>query len=140
MAAAEGIDARARKGGTLGVARTPAQLRRARAQVATARSWDRGEDDLRLLDASEARARLAATRVLGGTYTPDCAAVHPARLVRGLARAVERLGGRVFERTPVREIRPRRALTALPTRARWPWFRGLGQRLATSRRPRADAG
>ena len=111
VVAAEGIDAHARKGGTLSVARTPAQLRRARAQVAAARAWGRGEDDLRLLDAAEARARLAATRVLGGTYTPDCAAVHPARLVRGLARSVERLGGRVFEQTPVREIRPGRALS-----------------------------
>ena len=31
-----------------------------------------------------------ATDVLGGTYTPHCAAVDPARLVRGLAEAVER--------------------------------------------------
>ena len=35
---------------------------------------------------------VGATDVLGGTYTPHCAAVDPARLVRGLAEAVERRG------------------------------------------------
>jgi glycine/D-amino acid oxidase-like deaminating enzyme len=79
--------------------------------VAVARSWGRGEDELRLLDAEETRERLAATEVLGGTFTPDCAAIHPARLVRGLARAVERRGGRIYECTRVRELRPRAALT-----------------------------
>ena len=59
----------------------------------------------------EARARLDATGTLGGTFTPDCAAIHPARLVRGLARAVERRGGRIHERTRVRAIEPGRAVT-----------------------------
>ena len=111
VADAEGIDARARKGGTLSLARTPVQLRRAREEVEEARAWGRGPDDLRLLDARVARDRLAATGTLGGTFTPDCAAVHPARLVRGLARAVERRGGRIFEGTPVRSIEPGRAVT-----------------------------
>ena len=35
---------------------------------------------------------LAADGVLGGTFTPHCARVHPARLVRGLARVVEASG------------------------------------------------
>lgn len=107
----EGIDARAHKGGMVSVARSASQWRRAQAEVADARRWGRGEDDLRLLDAGEARSRLAATSVLGATFTPDCAVVHPARLVRGLARAVERLGGRIFEGTRVRELAPRQART-----------------------------
>jgi len=111
VADAEGIDARARKGGTLSLARTPVQLRRAREEVEEARAWGRGPDDVRLLDDREARDRLAATGTLGGTFTPDCAAVHPARLVRGLARAVERRGGRIFEGTRVRRIEPGRAVT-----------------------------
>ncbi len=111
VAVEEGIDVSARKGGTIAVARTPAQWRRAQHQVADARSWGRGEDDLRLLDAAEASARLAATDVLGGTFTPDCAALHPARLVRGLARAVERRGGTIAELTPVRSVEPGRAVT-----------------------------
>ena len=48
---------------------------------------------------------------LGGTFTPHCAAIHPARLARGLARAVERHGVRVYERTPVTAIRPGMART-----------------------------
>lgn len=110
-AAAEGIDADVAKGGTVVLARSRAQLRRARSEVAHARTWDRGEDDLRLLDRSEAAAILRATRTVGATYTPDCAAVHPAKLVRGLADAVERRGVRIHERTPVREILPGRVRT-----------------------------
>jgi glycine/D-amino acid oxidase-like deaminating enzyme len=108
---AENIDAQAHKGGTITLARSPAQLRRARAEVEAARAWGRGADDVRLLDAEQADARLRATRVLGATFTPDCAVLHPSRLVRGLARAVERRGGRIYEHTRVREIRPRQALT-----------------------------
>ena len=108
---AEGIDAGAQKGGTVSLARTRAQLRAAEAEVEAARAWGRSENELRLLDAAAARARLDATGTLGGTFTPDCAAVHPARLVRGLARAVERLGGRIHEQTRVVEIMPGEART-----------------------------
>ena len=107
----EGIDAQAHKGGTVTLARSPSQLRRARNDVAAARRWGRGEDDVRLLDAVEASSRLDATHTLGGTYTPDCAAVHPARLARGLARAVERHGGVIHERTRVRAVEPGRVVT-----------------------------
>lgn len=100
----EGIDAGARKGGTVVVARTPAQLRRLTAEVADARTWGRGEDELVLLDAAAARRRLAADRVLGGVWTPDCAALHPLRLVRGLAGAVERRGGVIHEGSRVTAI------------------------------------
>jgi glycine/D-amino acid oxidase-like deaminating enzyme len=104
VAEQEGIDARAHKGGTISLARTTSQLRRARDEVAEARRWGRDESELRLLGEHEARTRLDATGTLGGTYTPDCAAIHPARLARGLARVVERLGGRIYEQTRVREI------------------------------------
>jgi glycine/D-amino acid oxidase-like deaminating enzyme len=106
VVATEDIDCGFTKGGTVVVARTPQQLDRARDEVTEARRWGFGEDDLALLGADEARARLAAAGVLGATYTPHCAAVHPARLVRGLARAVERLGVTVHEQTPVTRIEP----------------------------------
>lgn len=99
VAAAEGIDCDWRAGGTVVLARTGAQLDRARAEVAQARAHGLTDDDLVLLDAAEATARCAADGVRGGTYTPHCATVQPAKLVRGLARAVERRGVRVFERT-----------------------------------------
>ncbi|MEH1128605.1 NAD(P)/FAD-dependent oxidoreductase [Micromonospora sp. CPCC 206061] len=98
VAAAEGIDCDWAKGGTVTLARTPAQLRRAEAAV-------RETEDLVLLSADEARKRCGATRVLGGTYTPNCAAIHPARLVRGLARAVEARGVTIYEGTPALRLR-----------------------------------
>jgi glycine/D-amino acid oxidase-like deaminating enzyme len=52
-----------------------------------------------------------ATRVLGATYTPNCAVVHPLRLVRGLARRVESLGVSIFERTRASAVRPGAVLT-----------------------------
>jgi glycine/D-amino acid oxidase-like deaminating enzyme len=109
VAEAEGIDAGIAKGGTVTLARSRAQLARATAEVAEATAW--GRDDLRLLDADEATARLAATGTLGATYTPDCAAIHPARLARGLARAAEARGVTIVERTRATAIEPGRVRT-----------------------------
>ncbi len=99
VAAAEGIDCHFAKGGTVRVARSPAQLVRQLAEVEEARSLGVAEADLALLDARAASELFAASHVLGATYTPHCAALHPGRLVRGLARAVEHLGVEVYERT-----------------------------------------
>ena len=107
----EGIDAQAAKGGTISLARTRPQWERAQHEVADARQWGRDEHELRLLDAEEAKAVLAGTRVRGATYTPDCAAIHPARLVRGLAEAVERRGVTIHERTRATAIAPGRVVT-----------------------------
>lgn len=105
-AAAEGIDAQVAKGGTVSLARTTAQLTRAEREVAEARRWGRDASELRLLGPAEARSVLNGSRTLGATYTPDCAALHPGRLVRGLADAVERRGVRVFEQSRVTAIEP----------------------------------
>jgi glycine/D-amino acid oxidase-like deaminating enzyme len=108
VAAAEGIDCHWSKGGTVMLARTPAQLRRARAAAEE-------DEDLVLLGAEEAAKRCGATNVLGGTYTPHCAAIHPARLVRGLARAVEQRGVTIYEGTPVVGLRKGAADTPVGT-------------------------
>jgi glycine/D-amino acid oxidase-like deaminating enzyme len=105
VAGAEGIPCGFAHGGTVVLARTGVQLARARQEVAEARAAGVGEDDLRLLSADEATGMAGATDVLGGTYTPHCAAVDPARLVRGLAEAVERRGVDIFEQTEARRIR-----------------------------------
>jgi glycine/D-amino acid oxidase-like deaminating enzyme len=86
------------KGGTVALARTPVQLRRARAE---------GE----LLTAREASALVGASGVLGASFTPDCARIQPARLARGLARAVERRGAVLYERTTAQTVGPRRVVT-----------------------------
>jgi glycine/D-amino acid oxidase-like deaminating enzyme len=115
VTAAEGIDCHYAKGGTVELARSPVQLERARGEVAQAREYGFGEDDLRLLTAGAARDMAAAPDVLGGTYTPHCAAIHPARLARGLAAAVRRAGVQLFERTPVLRIEPHRVTTPAGT-------------------------
>jgi glycine/D-amino acid oxidase-like deaminating enzyme len=107
-AAVEGIDADIAMGGTIVLARTQVQVRRARDEAAEAAEYGL---DLEFLDADAARARLAATSVLGATYTPHCAAIQPAKLVRGLADAVERQGATIYERSPVRAIEPGRVTT-----------------------------
>lgn len=111
VVAAEGIDCHYSKGGTVVLARTPVQLERAREEVEESRTFGFGEADLRLLSPDEARRQANATEVLGATYTPHCAAIHPARLVRGLADAVERLGVPIYEQTPVTAIRDGAAIT-----------------------------
>jgi glycine/D-amino acid oxidase-like deaminating enzyme len=95
--ALEEIDCHYSKGGTIVVARSNAQLARARHYVAEARSF--GFEDLVLLSADEARARCLASGVIGGVYTPHCASIQPARLARGLAEAVERRGVTIYEQT-----------------------------------------
>jgi glycine/D-amino acid oxidase-like deaminating enzyme len=102
VAAAEGIDADIVKGGSLTVARTPAQLTRLQAAIAEDQAW--GEPEHVLLDRAEATERNAVDGCVGGSWTPHCARLQPARLVRGLADVVERMGVVVHEGTPVREI------------------------------------
>jgi glycine/D-amino acid oxidase-like deaminating enzyme len=111
VAEAEGIDAGWTKGGTIVLARTPLQLDRARAAVDRARDWGFAQEDYRLLSASEARQVLNVPDAQGALFTPHCAAIHPARLVRGLARVVERHGAVIYERTPCVAIEPRAART-----------------------------
>jgi glycine/D-amino acid oxidase-like deaminating enzyme len=104
VAADEDIDCHYDKGGTIALARTPVQVERARADVAEARAWGLGEEDLRWLSAAEASQSPGATDVLGATYTPNCAAIHPARLVRGLADTVASRGVDIFEGTRVTRL------------------------------------
>ena len=140
MVAAEGIDAHWR----------PGRHRRAGAHAGAARArpgrGGRGRRVRRRRRRRPARCRggraaRGGDRVLGATFTPHCARVHPARLVRGLARAVERRGGRIHERT-----RRRCGACPGPRPARWtgrrhgagrgrgPGHRGLDRRAARAAR------
>jgi len=110
-AAGLGIDAQIARGGTVALIRSPAQLRRARAEIAHARSWGIGEDELRLLDETGARRLLDASGTIGATYTPDCAAIHPLRLARGLADSLVGRGVAVHEHTRVTDLASGRVTT-----------------------------
>ena len=111
VTAQHGIDCGYTKGGTLSLIRSRAQITRAREKLEHARSWGETSDDLRLLDAREAAERLNATDVVGALFTPHCAALHPAKLVRGLAEVVERNGATIYEGTTVTAISPHRVDT-----------------------------
>ncbi|MFI1374907.1 NAD(P)/FAD-dependent oxidoreductase [Streptomyces longwoodensis] len=113
VAAAEGIDADLHRGGVLEVARTPAQLARLKAFHAHELSY--GEHDRELYDATETAARVRVADAVGASWTPHGARVHPVKLVKGLAAAVEALGVTIHESTPVTEIRPRHAVTPYGT-------------------------
>ncbi|MFQ6170272.1 NAD(P)/FAD-dependent oxidoreductase [Oryzobacter sp. R7] len=91
---AEGLGSGFTKGGALVVARSAAQVVRARAEAEHAASWRMGTT---WLTSEAARERLDAPGVLGATYTPDCARIHPRRLVDGLGALVRRMGARVVE-------------------------------------------
>jgi glycine/D-amino acid oxidase-like deaminating enzyme len=108
---AEEIDCNFHKGGTLTLAVIPAHVARLRAFVEKARDWGYGEADYRWLDRGEARERIDAKSCQGAVYTPHCAAIHPARLVRGLARSVEQMGVSIYERTPATGITAGRITT-----------------------------
>lgn len=85
VAAAEGIDCDFIKGGTVSFARTPVQARAADAEVNEVAHYG--------VDVLERRAQ--------SVFDPNCARLHPAKLVRGLAHVVERLGGVIYEQTEV---------------------------------------
>ncbi len=114
-AQAEEIDCAYHKGGTVVLARSAAQWARLCGEVEEARALGIGEDDLALLGPTEVGEKVRATHVLGGTFTPHCAAIHPARLAHGLARAVERRKVAVFEHTTALEVGPGRVRCAQGT-------------------------
>ncbi|MEV5472021.1 NAD(P)/FAD-dependent oxidoreductase [Streptomyces sp. NPDC003328] len=109
----EGIEADVHVGGVLEVAYTPAQLARLKAFHEHELSF--GEQDRELYGAAETAERIRVADAVGSTWTPHGARLHPVKLVKGLAAAVEALGVTIHERTPVTEIRPKHAVTPYGT-------------------------
>jgi glycine/D-amino acid oxidase-like deaminating enzyme len=101
------VDAHFVKGGTLSLARGPAQVARMQGSGDShGGTW---------LDADAARARIAAADVSGALFTRHCAAIHPGRLVRGLARVVEAQGATIYEHTAITAVHPGRAVSRVGT-------------------------
>ena len=107
VTAAEGIDCDFQRGGTLVYARSGTQLAAAKAEVAEAGRF--GVDRLELRDVT------GAAGALGAMFDPACARLHPAKLVRGLARVLERRGVTVFEQTEVTSWSPGEVQTSRGT-------------------------
>ncbi|MFY9783610.1 MAG: FAD-dependent oxidoreductase [Acidimicrobiales bacterium] len=101
---ADSIDAHFVQGGTLTFARSEVQAARLQQHVKSSHDLGYGEDDLRWLEREEALELADVQGALGATYSPHCARIHPARLVRGLAEVDERLGVKIFENTTVTRI------------------------------------
>jgi glycine/D-amino acid oxidase-like deaminating enzyme len=111
VAEAEGIDADILRTDELVVATNPAQLARAEAETAHRRHW--GETDaVRMIDRDETLARARIPGALGAMLVGGVARIQPAKLVRGLAAAVERLGVRIVEDTEATGIAPGAVTTA----------------------------
>ena len=113
VAAREGIDAGIVKGGTLQIARNPAQASRLAAEIDEELSWK--VDGIASLTKAEAAERIRFDGVVSAYHTPHCARIQPAQLARGLADTVERLGVDIYENSPVTAIEAGRAVTPLGT-------------------------
>lgn len=105
------IDCDYHRGGTINGATNLVQKSRVDAEVSEMRRFGFGEDHYRKLTAEELGSRLKINRVIGASYTPHCAVVHPAKLVHGLASAVESLGVEIYENTNVVEYSERQVKT-----------------------------
>jgi glycine/D-amino acid oxidase-like deaminating enzyme len=96
----EGINTCFRSSGTLTLARGVHQMPALKSAYAAYEQLGLA-DRYTFLSPEEVAERVRVTDVHGGLYTPDGASLHPGRLVRGLARAVEAHGGAIYEQTSV---------------------------------------
>ena len=104
VALAEGIDIDWRRGGELIVARGPHENPQLEASYRELERFGLA-DHYQLLDATELEARICVGGATGALFTPDAATIQPAKLARGLARTVERMGATIYEQTPVVDFR-----------------------------------
>jgi len=100
---AEGIEADYARDGELSIAIGEHQLP---ALDSTLRSYEAlGLGDFwTRLDREEVQAKLHVHGAAGGIFNTATAAVHPGKLVRGLARAVEKRGATILEQTRVTDV------------------------------------
>ncbi|WP_395640595.1 NAD(P)/FAD-dependent oxidoreductase [Pseudolysinimonas sp.] len=105
VTAAMGLDCDFTREGTVAYARSGVQERAARAEIAEAAHY--GVDEIAWRGAEEVRASGAR----GAAFDRNCASVHPAKLVRGLASALEARGARILEGTAVTSVSPGRVET-----------------------------
>ncbi len=104
----ENIDTCFRPAGTLTVARGAHQLP---ALHAAYKAYERLglAEHYKFLKPEEVAERIRITDIHGGLLTPDGASIHPGRLIRGLARAVESHGGAIYEQTTVLDYKTGRS-------------------------------
>lgn len=97
----EGIKADIRRTDCVTYACSPAQMARLRAEIEEALSWQVPPERMSMIGAAEATSRIGIAKAHGALVEHGVARIQPAKLVRGLAAVVERLGVRIFEQTAV---------------------------------------
>jgi glycine/D-amino acid oxidase-like deaminating enzyme len=97
---AEPVDAHFHKGGILTLARGEHHVPMLQASY-DAYSRLGLSEQYQLLSPEQVQDRIRVTNVCGGLFARENASLHPARLVRGIARAIERRGGTIYEKTEV---------------------------------------
>ncbi|MBJ7471562.1 MAG: FAD-dependent oxidoreductase [Solirubrobacteraceae bacterium] len=102
--AALGLGSDVRLGGAITMARSAAEQARLVDRRAAMTRWGWPAEDLTWLDPTEVQARLGAQATRGALQALPCGTLHPVRLVHGLAAAVQRMGGMLFEHTPASAI------------------------------------
>lgn len=102
VAEREGIAMDYVRGGYMRLARSPYQLDVIAGEHRVLEEFGFGDDSL-LLNAQQVAERVSVAGALGGIANANSAKIHPAKLARGLARAVERGGGTIYEQSPVVE-------------------------------------
>lgn len=107
----EDIDADAVKDGLMYVATNPAQESRLRARFDGLLKQGWTDDDLEWLNAAEVSKRVHVAGAVSGYRTPHCARIDPAKLMVGLAKAVEKLGVAIYEGTTAIDLQPKKVLT-----------------------------
>ncbi|MCW2268016.1 MULTISPECIES: NAD(P)/FAD-dependent oxidoreductase [Pseudomonas] len=109
----EGIDCDYRKGGVLYcAARYPEQETTLRSYLDKLYKQGLTEADYRWMSPAQLAAQLRISKPYGAIFNPNVATIQPAKLVRGLARTVERMGVRLYENSPVTDWRAGEVRTA----------------------------
>ena len=100
VAKREGFDIEFVRGGYLRLARSEYQLEVLADAQRTLEEFGFGDGSV-LLDADQVAERVRVAGAVGGHFNDNSAKIHPAKLARGLARAVERKGATIYEQTEV---------------------------------------
>jgi glycine/D-amino acid oxidase-like deaminating enzyme len=103
VAAAAALDCHYERAGALQIAVNPAQVGRLEGELAYVRALGFDDADYRWLDRQGIEETLGVAGALAAIHLPHCAAIHPARLARGLAERLAGKGVAIHEQSPVLE-------------------------------------
>lgn len=104
VVAEAGIDCHYEEAGALEIAVNAGQLQRLKQEFEDLGQWGFTESAFRWLDRDQLQQTLDVQGALAAIHLRHCAAVHPARLARGLAEQLEQRGVTIYENSPATAI------------------------------------